>query len=254
MKGIQIENLSYRYPGQSRNCLEDISCQFKPGSFWCIAGSNGSGKSTLLKLLAGILPTSSIVNSNLISHKKIGWIEGRFNPGIDITVEEFIVHGRYSNSTFWKPYQEEDKIKATEFINKLCLNEIRKKRISEISSGELQRCLLARTLLQEAEILLIDEGLAHLDLHYQIYFLSFFKQLQTTQGKTIILVHHDLNLSFEYCSNFLWLKNGFVIAQGLTEEITSVDILKSAFSKNLPIELGKNPFTGKIHSYINEKS
>lgn len=246
---IQLENFCYTYPHHQHESLKNISCRFEAGSFWCIAGANGSGKSTLFKAIAGLLPNASLE----IRLKKMGWIEKNFSPAIDLTIQEFIIHGRYGLQPFWKPYSNDDEKAAMDWINNLDLKKIQNKRLSQISSGELQRCLLARALVQEADVLLIDEGLSQLDLHYQAYFLSYFQELYKSFKKTILLIHHDLNTSLEFCPNFLWLKDGSILAQGAASEITTTELIKCAFSPTLPIRVDSNPFEKTPHFFFLRK-
>lgn len=197
---VQISDLSFAY--DNLPVLERINCEIARGSFVGIMGPNGGGKTTLLKLLMGFLqPGRGHVNvfgkSPSAMLTRIGYVPQfhRIDRDFPITVLELVLLGALAKTTFWGFYPPEIKEKAESLIEELGLAAYMKKPFSSLSGGLAQRALLARSLLSDPDLLLLDEPMANIDAPSSRAILN---RLQDLKGKkTILLVTHDLNTILE---------------------------------------------------------
>jgi len=186
---IEIENLNAGY--DDKLVLKDVSLIISKGDFLGIIGPNGGGKTTLLKLILGLLkPKSGEIRYCQSDLKdKIGYMPqtNYIDKQFPILVKETIASGLISEKNLSK---QETKVKVEETISQMGLEEIKNKPIGEISGGQLQRTLLARAIINQPELLILDEPNSYVDKRFEMY---FYELLQEINKKTsIVLVSHDI--------------------------------------------------------------
>lgn len=186
---IEIENLNAGY--DDKLVLKDISLTIQKGDFLGIIGPNGGGKTTLLKLILGLLKPKSgeIRYCQPGLEDRIGYMPqtNYIDKQFPILVKETIASGLVSENGLSK---QEVKTKVEETITQIGLSAIKNKPIGEISGGQLQRTLLARAIINEPELLILDEPNAYVDKRFE---MRFYEILQEINKKTsIILVSHDI--------------------------------------------------------------
>lgn len=206
---IRITDLSFSYVDLP--ILERINLEIDPGSFMGIMGPNGGGKTTLLKLLMGFLtPTRGQVKifgqppSKILT--RIGYVPQfhRADRDFPITVLELVLLGALAKTTFFGFYPQEIRQKAESMIEELGLTPYMKKPFGSLSGGFAQRALLARALLSDPDLLLLDEPMANIDTPSSMAILN---RLQGLKGKkTILLVTHDLNTILERVDRVLCIQ------------------------------------------------
>lgn len=190
---LKVDNLSLLI--DDKKILEDISFEIKPEEVLAVIGPNGSGKSMLLKTLVGIhTPTSGTITWS--SETKVGYLPQRFQVDhyLPMTVEEFLSlkkNAQYSLSEVF----ELTKIQK----------EWRTKNLAHLSSGQLQKVLLAWAVLDKPTILLFDEPMENVDIGGQASIYKLLHELQTTLHVALIIVSHDLNLVYRYADEVLCL-------------------------------------------------
>lgn len=197
---IQISELSFGYGNIP--VLEKIDLQVQPGEFIGIMGPNGGGKTTLLKLLMGFLSPSqgkvSIFGAPPQEARlKMGYVPQahRTDRDFPITLFELVLLGSLSKITAWGSYPKEEKEKANELIEKMGLSPHKNKVFGSLSGGLAQRALLARALLSDPDLILLDEPTANIDPPSAA---AIFNLLEGLKGKkTILLVTHDLRTIIE---------------------------------------------------------
>ncbi|NPV13758.1 ABC transporter ATP-binding protein [candidate division WOR-3 bacterium] len=249
MKAITAEKISFGYTQEL--ILEEFFLAIESGEFLGIIGPNGSGKSTLLRLLAGVRkPQRGVVK---VMEKELNHLSRReiartiaFVPqesffAFEWTVQEVVMMGRNPYLKLLERPRPEDLKKVTEAMRLTGVEMLAGQNINSISAGEKQRVLLARALAQEPEILLLDEATAHLDLVHQVMILQILKTLNE-QGKTIVLVSHDLNEA-AVCSRLLLLAKGKPVACDVPEKVLTPDLIHAAYG--LEPVVTKHPFTGR---------
>jgi iron complex transport system ATP-binding protein len=130
----------------------------------------------------------------------------------------------------------------------LGISSLRRRKLPELSGGERQLVLFAQTLVQEAELLLLDEPTAQLDLGHKITLLELLRELNLKNGLTALLNTHELDLAGEYCSKLLMLGKGKILQIGTPEEILTERLIKDVYS--VDVVVGENPITGRPHIFL----
>jgi zinc transport system ATP-binding protein len=189
---IEIEELSFSY--DANVILEKIDLHIGQGEFIGIIGPNGGGKTTLLKLLMGFLRPSK---GRVVLRGKVGYVPqiNRTDRDFPITVHELIMLGGLSEISFWGAYPEEIKEKAMGLIKLLGLDAHKEKIFGSLSGGLAQKALLARALLSDPDILILDEPTANIDPASSAAILELLESLK--RKKTILMVTHDLKTIIE---------------------------------------------------------
>lgn len=198
MKVLELENISFSYEGES-TLIKDISFSLEKNEFLSIVGSSGCGKSTIIKLIAGIEKADS---------GKIKGLSTGYMPQKDLllpwrTVLENIVLPVELN----KKSLEEGKQKAEEYLKKLNLAEYKNKLPHELSGGMRQRVSFLRTLLTEADILLLDEPFSALDAITKEYLQKWLLDTLKEFNKSIIFITHDINEALFLSDRILVCRN-----------------------------------------------
>ncbi len=222
---IGLSSVSFSY--NELEVIKDFSHSFMRGSFTAVLGPNGSGKTTLIRLINGMLrPRSGKVRvmGRLTGEykarelsKHVAYVPQIHNNTFPATVFDTVLLGRNPHIN-WSP-QYNDRIITAEVLVKLDLDEIALKDINKLSGGQRQQVFIARALAQKSSVILLDEPTANLDLRHQHQILKILKDL-CSKSMTIVLSIHDLNLALKYCSSFLLLKDGELVAAGGKEIFT----------------------------------
>lgn len=188
---ISIHNLSFSY-GQNL-ILKDVNLEVFENDYVGIIGPNGGGKTTLLKCILGFLEKDS-GSVEIPSLQTIGYVPQKLSIDAEfpITVKELILTGSPEQPSLWRQYSKEDLEKVQSLIQWLKLEKYANIRFGELSGGFAQRVLLARALMCDPKILILDEPMAHIDTEAIEKIRTFLKEL--SQKITILLVTHDLNM------------------------------------------------------------
>lgn len=251
MEIINIENLNFGYG--ERQILNNLSLSIDKKKLVGILGPNGCGKSTLLKNILGYLHISSgtikIANKNSkeFSQKEksklISLVPQKSQLMSAMSVEEFVLMGRLPHlENSWKGYSREDRELAEKALNSLDLERFKKRTATTLSGGEFQRVLLARTITQDTEIILLDEPTSALDLNHAIELMEKVKEIVRKEGKTAVAVLHDLNLASLFCDELIMLKNGKLFCKGTPKEVLTKENLKEVYNLQCDIFYGENDF------------
>ena len=248
--GLVADSVSFHFP---QFALSPISLTARPGELTAIIGPNGSGKSTLLEILSGLLkPKSGKVhldgqNLHALSPRerarKVGLARQETILLFPFEVKEFVRQGRHphlGNSLFESP---EDDHWVDWALEKTCLREFARRRVMEMSSGEFQRAVLARTLAQRPRLVLLDEPTANLDIGYQVEIFRLLRQLAKSENFISVVITHELNLAAEMADYVVLLHSGGCLTQGRPEEVFQADLLSRAF--RTPVVVDRNPSSGK---------
>ena len=194
MDAVRVKGVSVLFDGLK--ALENISFSVKRGKFVAVIGPNGGGKTTLLKVLLGLLkPSKGEVKVFEMNPEEargmVGYMPQKisFDQSFPITVFKLVLMGRYRG--LLKFYKEEDKKAAIEALEAVGIEELKDRKIGELSGGQIQRAFLARALVRDPELLLLDEPTASIDPKVR---KDFYELLSKLKGKkTILLVTHDIS-------------------------------------------------------------
>jgi len=256
---IRINNVSTGYYNQK--VIDGLSLTFRRGEFCSILGPNGAGKTTLLKAIIGYLPliTGQIeIEKRDLSDwsrkelaRKISIIPQEISYQFDYTVTELVLMGRYPYLNYWQTYRSLDRQEVETVLEELHLQPLRDKPYSQLSGGEKQRVNIARALVQNTAIILLDEALVHLDINHQLDIITLLADINLKHNKLIILISHNINLSADYCDRIIILKDGKLFTEGRAEEVLTAANLRAVYGTDL--QVFTNPFSGKPNIFYSGK-
>jgi iron complex transport system ATP-binding protein len=218
------------------------------GEFLGIIGPNGAGKTTLLKVMTGVkrpLAGEILLDGKSLkdfSRKEIARImavvpQSSFIPPL-FTVEDVVLMGRYSHQRSRFTTTEEDIRGVEESMRKTNISDFRQRPVNELSGGERQEVIIARSLAQKPKILLLDEPTANLDIKHQMRILGLVRTLVKEEGITAIMVIHDLNLAARFCDRLILLHNRKIHSEGKPKDVLTPQNLKAAYE--VEVEVGYN--------------
>lgn len=195
---LKVENLNFEYPDIS--VLRDINFTLHKGDFLGIIGANGAGKSTLIKIILKILPFNqgkiTLFGEDLSKFKdnyKIGYVSQKansFNSDFPATVKEVVMANLYSKKGLFRRYTKEDVHKLHDVLEKVGMSGYENKLIGKLSGGQQQRIFIARALISDPELLLMDEPTVGVDAKSVKQIMDIISELNK-QGITIIMTNHD---------------------------------------------------------------
>lgn len=232
---LKLEHVDLSYGTVS--ALEDVSLTIPQQTRTAIVGPNGAGKSSLMKAILGLETVTSgriellgeSGNIAQIVEKKVAYIpqSSRVNWNFPATVFEIVLMGRYAhiNNILKRPSRLDKEI-VDAALEKMNLQEVRNRQIDQLSGGQRQRVFIARSLAQEAELYFMDEPLAGIDQLTETIIMDTLKEFQA-QGKTSIVIHHDLSTLSIYFDHLVWLNRGIVDAGPLSEVLTENNYQKT---------------------------
>lgn len=217
--------------------LWDISLSVPQGVVAGIIGPNGAGKSTLIKTALGLIkPLSGKVvffDEPLVNvRQRVAYVPQRESVDWDfpITVRDLVLMGRYGRLGLFKRPREADYLAVNEYLDKVGILSYADRQISQLSGGQQQRVFLARALIQEADIYLMDEPFVGVDLATRNAIMTLLHQLKE-QGKTVFVVHHELDTVSSYF-DWLIMLNVRLVASGPTQEIFTPEKLQLCYGKS----------------------
>ncbi len=234
---IEINNVHAK---QGDFILEISRLRLQKGTLVGILGNNGSGKSTFFKLLSGLISYKGNYFINSINfkklsssrrHKLIGFLPQEASLNMPFNVFYVVLTGRFIH-TKGTSYTKRDIENTEKTIIELNIESIRNRPFNELSGGEKQRVLIARTLNMDTKILLLDEPFNSVDLMHQINTIKLLKKLKNS--KLILTVIHDLSLAFQHFDRFIFFKNGRLIKDVNKNEVTE-DFLYEIFDVKVKI-------------------
>lgn len=248
---IEAQNLSCGYGKES--ILKGVSLQIAPGDFCALLGPNGAGKSTLLYALMGYLKPEkgcvelfgknvSLLKGSYIA-RQIAFVPQESMHEFDHTVHETVLMGRFPYLGLLQTYSAEDYRVVDKVMSLLNLSSLKQRWLSELSGGEKQRVLIARALAQETPYILLDESLSQLDINHQIEIMHLLQDIHKNQGKTVLIVSHNLNLAANYAERLFFIKDGEILASGSPDQLMQPQILQDLFG--LYLETVPNPHSGR---------
>ena len=213
MNSISIEGLSFDYHGNE--VLRDITCDIRQGDYVGIVGPKGSGKSTLIRCILGLnrvehgtITLFGVPQPAFTSWDRIGFLpQGLqlFNPNFPATVEEVVRLGRLSKKRFPRRFDASDSEAVERAMDLMGISSLGKRLIGELSGGLRQRVLLARALVNDPEVLILDEPTTALDPETRDSFYATVRDLNVNRGTTILLITHDSSTIGLYASKLLYL-------------------------------------------------
>ncbi len=236
---LTIEGLGFSY--NSTRVLNDISFRVSSGDYLGIVGPNGSGKSSLIKTILG-LAESDRGSVTLFGHSlagfaawhRIGYLPQRlrlFNPNFPATVEEIVNLGLLAGKKGPRRTKKMDDDAVENTLRLMGVTEIRRRLIGDLSGGQQQRVLLARAMVGEPELLILDEPTTALDPETRENFYTLLEHLNRERGTTVILVTHDTWSIGKYATRFIYLDKS-IIFDGTFDDFCHSPEMTAFFGEN----------------------
>lgn len=248
---LRGEALCAGYNG--RQVLADVDFTVQDGSVTVLLGPNGSGKSTLLKTLARTLAPDAgkVILDGTDIHRqstrtvaqRLGILPQSPSAPDGLTVRELVGLGRFPYQSLMRQWSRHDEAAVEEAMAVADVAAFADRPVDALSGGQRQRCWIAMVLAQETELLLLDEPTTFLDLKVQVDLLELLVSLAHQQGRTLLVVLHDLNLAAAYADRLVMMKAGRILHDGTPEAVFTADNLKQVFDLNAQVI--REPLAGR---------
>ena len=235
---LSIHDLTVAY--HRKPVLWDVDLEVPAGKLIGIVGPNGAGKSTLIKAVLDLLPRASgrvtiFGKSYKESRSRVGYVPQRESVDWDFPVSalDVVAMGRYAKIGWFRPVTRSHKDAAMEALDRVGIANLAHRQISQLSGGQQQRAFLARALVQDADLYLMDEPFAAVDAATETAIVGLLQDLRS-RGKTCLVVHHDLQTVREYFDEVI-LMNMRIVAHGPTETTFTEDNLRKTYGGKLTL-------------------
>lgn len=243
---LLLEARGLKVVAGTRTLIETLDLQVQRGELWCVMGPNGSGKTTLLHTLAGLRPAqggSIALKGRLLADWPIGELARQRgllpqaqHDAFSAAVSDVVLLGRHPHLGRWAWESDDDRRIAAAALQAMDLEALADHDVTTLSGGERQRVGLAALLAQDPSLLLLDEPVAHLDLHHQVTVLEHLRRLSRERGRAIVMSIHDLNLAARFATHALVLGPGARLHQGPAESTMNEVVLSAAFGHPVAAE------------------
>ncbi|MBU2864372.1 ATP-binding cassette domain-containing protein [Reinekea forsetii] len=241
---ITISNLSTGYA--KKQILTGINCHIRKGKLTALIGPNGCGKSTLLNSINGNLPYQqgeiSLANGTLIQRiadkeraRLLSMLPQTPISPEGVSVRQLVGYGRAPYLNFMGQMREHDHQLVEQALNQADILDLAEKPIASLSGGQRQRAWIAMVLAQDTDIILLDEPTTYLDVAHQFELLELLEDLVQHQGKTIVMVLHDLHQACRFADELIIINEGKVFDQGKPGDVFTEPMLRTVFDLNAQI-------------------
>lgn len=234
---ISTKNLKVSYGDTV--IIKELNLTVLKGKITALIGPNGCGKSTLLKTLARINKPAEgevLLNDKPLSTygdkplaREMSLLPQVLVTPEGISVQRLVEYGRSPYLSHWGKLGDTDKDVVTRAMQETGVTELAQQSVESLSGGQRQRAWIAMVLAQDTNVVMLDEPTTYLDLSHQIELMKIMGEMNK-QGKTVIVVLHDLNQACRYCDHLVVLKEGELVAQGTPAQIFTETLLDEVFS------------------------
>lgn len=235
---LAVDDLTVAY--HRKPVIWDVEFEIPPGKLVGIVGPNGAGKSTLLKAIMDLIPRASgrvevFGQPYADSMHRVGYVPQRESVDWDFPVDalDVVAMGLYRQVGWCMPLRKKHRNAAREALARVGIADLAHRQISQLSGGQQQRTFLARALVQDADLYLMDEPLAAVDAATEAAIVELLKQMQA-DGKTAVVIHHDLQSVPDYFDHVVLL-NMRVVAAGKTEDVFTNENLQKTYGGRLTL-------------------
>lgn len=247
---LRGEGLRVGY-GPQREILHGVDVVIPDGELTVIVGPNACGKSTLLKALARMLGPRAggvLLDGRPIQEyapkevaRRLGLLPQAPSAPDGITVSDLVARGRYPHQKLLRQWSPSDETAVIDALLAANVADLADRNVDELSGGQRQRVWIAMALAQETPILLLDEPTTFLDIAHQVEVLDLARRLQR-EGRTVVVVLHELNLAFRYATHLIVMREGEIVAEGDPREIVTAELIETVYG--LPCRILRDPESG----------
>ncbi|WP_331766352.1 ABC transporter ATP-binding protein [Embleya sp. NBC_00896] len=234
-----LEGRGLRLGYRDRVVADGLDLHIPAGKVTALVGPNACGKSTALRALARLLkPTAGAVH---LDGEDIATLPGRElalrlallpqtpTAPEGITVRDLVARGRTPHQRWWRQWSSADDAIVDAALSATGVAALAERSIDELSGGQRQRVWIAMALAQETSVLLLDEPTTYLDLAYQVDVLELVAELNRTDGRTVVMVLHELNHACRYADHLVAMRDGRVVAEGAPADIVTPELVHDVF-------------------------
>jgi iron complex transport system ATP-binding protein len=235
---LRAETISLRYD-DGPIVVDQLDLVVPDGRVTCIVGPNACGKSTLLRALARLMRPSdgTVTLDGAAIHRRptkevarcLGLLPQSPSAPEGLTVEDLVGRGRFPHQRLFQSWSEADAAAVEDALALTDTAVLRHRAVDELSGGQRQRVWIAMALAQQTPILLLDEPTTYLDVAHQLEVLDLLRDLNTAQGRTVVMVLHDLNEAARYSDHLVAMRDGRVVAAGPPGEVVTPEVVGSVF-------------------------
>ncbi|WP_436646045.1 metal ABC transporter ATP-binding protein [Lactiplantibacillus plantarum] len=233
---LKVQNLTVAY--SDTPVFTDVAVNFNAGKITGIIGPNGAGKSTMIKAMLGLIKfqTGTVEYEGRALkqfQKQIAYVEQRKDLDLTFPINVFdvVLTGTYGKLGLFREPSKADRQRCQDSLEQLELADLVQRQISQLSGGQLQRVFVARALVQEADIIILDEPFVGIDLQSETAIMTILHQWRDA-GKMIIVVHHDLNKVSRYFDDLVILNHG-IVDYGPVDAVYTPANIERTFSADL---------------------
>ncbi|WP_155373906.1 ABC transporter ATP-binding protein [Catellatospora vulcania] len=237
MTVIRAEGLTLAY--DDRNVVSELDLHIPPGRVTVVVGANACGKSTLLRALARLmrpehgavlldgraihtLPTRQVA-------RQVGILPQTPVAPEGISVLDLVGRGRSPHQTWWRQWSTADEQAVAEALAATGMTELAHRPVDELSGGQRQRAWIAMAVAQQTPVLLLDEPTTYLDLAHQVDVLDLVTDLNRRDGRTVVMVLHDLNQACRYADHLVVMRDGRIAAEGDPAAVVTAELVTEVF-------------------------
>ncbi|MCE5169776.1 ABC transporter ATP-binding protein [Paenibacillus profundus] len=232
--------------------VSNLNLSVPHGKITALVGANGSGKSTILKTMARIMRPKAggvLLDGESIHTKSTKEVAKQLailpqNPTAPdgLTVSELVAYGRFPHQKGFGTMTADDKNIVRWAIEVTGMVEFQDRAVDQLSGGQRQRAWIAMALAQQTDILFLDEPTTFLDMAHQLEVLHLLQKLNEEEGRTVVMVVHDLNHASRYAQHMVAIKSGTVIREGTPAEVMTRSVLREVFT--IEADIVPDPRTG----------
>lgn len=247
---LRAENINLAYDGDL--IIEGLTTTIPEGEITIIIGANGCGKSTLLRSLSRLMkPKSGSVflgdlEIDKRSTKEVAKLLGLLPQGPSapegVTVGDLVRRGRFPHQRMFNQWSTSDADAVGEALALTNLTELEHRAIDELSGGQRQRAWIAMALAQDTPLMLLDEPTTYLDIAHQVEVLDLLAELNESDGRTIVMVLHDLNQACRYATHIVAMADKNIVAAGTPQDVITAELIEAVFG--ISVGVIKDPMTG----------
>jgi iron complex transport system ATP-binding protein len=240
---LEAKGLSVHFDGN--RVLHGISMKILRGEFVAVLGPNGAGKTTLIRALTGVLrdirgdvflcgkPTRSYRRGEF--GRILSFLPQTNAVTLPFTVRDLVMMGRFPYLRRFELARPHDGDIVHDAMKLMGIERFGARHLMELSGGEVKRVFIAQAIAQEADILVLDEPTANLDINYQLEIFRMLQRFNREMGKTILLVTHDINHAARFVPRVVLLKEGELVLQGATRDMVTEENVRAVFGAEVRV-------------------
>lgn len=244
---LEIRNLNKVYD-DGYHAVRDMSYSLPSGKLVGLIGPNGCGKSTMMKCInkmhsitsGDILIDGQSVKDQSIKEiaKQVANVPAELKNSFGLTVYETVMLGRYPylKNMWWETNEDESEV--IDAMKKFGVDHLQNRQINMLSSGELQRVLIAKAYVQKPRLMLVDEPTSHLDMKFKLNVMEYLRAM-VRKDMTVLVAEHDISLMARYCDLCIIMKKGELVAIGNPKEVITEELVRDVYDVEATVGLDK---------------